>query len=129
MFCKNCGAQLNDNQAICLNCGVKVGEGATFCANCGNAMNPGADVCMNCGVAAKKAAGNLNGQDKTVMIIICIFLGDLGIHNFMMGETKKGILKLILTFCTAGTISTILTIIDLIKICTDSYEVNPDKFI
>ena len=127
MFCKNCGAQLNDNQAICLNCGVKTGEGANFCASCGNALTPGADVCMNCGVAVKKAAGGLNGQEKTTMIIICLLLGGIGIHNFMMGETKKGVFKIIMAFCFG--LSYIFAIIDLVKICTDSYVADPEKII
>ena len=64
MYCKNCGKEMNDNQAICLNCGVKTGAGTGFCANCGNALPEGAEVCLNCGVAVK-GAGNgeyLNGK-------------------------------------------------------------------
>lgn len=30
MYCRNCGEQLNDNQAICLKCGVAVGTGKAF---------------------------------------------------------------------------------------------------
>lgn len=129
MFCKNCGAPMNDNQAICLNCGVKTSEGSNFCANCGNQVAPGAEVCLNCGVAIKKAGGNLAGKDKTTMALICFFFGYLGVHNFMMGETKKGVLKLVLVFCTAGTIPGILALIDFIKILMDKYEVDPDKLI
>jgi len=44
MFCKNCGQEMNDNQAICLRCGVKTGQGASFCANCGQPVNPEAEV-------------------------------------------------------------------------------------
>ncbi len=129
MFCKNCGKEMNDNQAICLNCGVKTGDGSAFCANCGNALPENAEVCLNCGVAVKsaKAAGDLGGQDKVTMALICFFLGGIGIHNFMMGETKKGILKIVLTFCFG--ISGILALIDFIKILLDKYEVNPDKLI
>ena len=87
---------MNDNQAICVKCGVKTGDGSAFCANCGQPLAPNAEVCMSCGVAVKKANGDLNGQDKVVMILICLFLGGLGIHNFMMGETKKGVFKIIM---------------------------------
>lgn len=136
MYCKNCGEMMNDNQAICLKCGVKVGEGASFCANCGNAIDANADVCTNCGVATKKAAGEyLNGQDKIVMILVCLFLGCLGIHNFMMGETKKGVFKIILSIggiilCGVPTIvCEILALIDLIKIAMGNYVVDPDKLV
>ena len=127
MFCKNCGEAMNDNQAICLKCGVKVGEGNAFCYNCGNAVAPDAEVCLSCGVATKKkgAAGDLGGHDKITMALIAIFLGGLGIHNFMMGETKKGILKIVLSLCVG--IGWIFALIDFIKILTDKYEVNPEK--
>lgn len=70
---------------------------------------------------------DLNGQDKTTMILICLFLAGLGIHNFMMGETKKGVFKIIMSCCCG--IGSILALIDLIKICTDKYEVDPDKLV
>ncbi len=126
MYCKNCGNSINENQAICLNCGVKVGEGETFCDNCGQPVPAGAEVCMSCGFAVKKAS-NLAGKDKLTIILVCLFLGGLGIHNFMMGETKKGIVKIIASFCCY--LGGVLALIDLIKICTDKYEVDPEKFI
>ncbi len=125
MFCKNCGEQINDNQAICLKCGVKVGEGNTFCANCGNTVAPDAEVCLNCGVAVKKANKGYGNYDKIVIALVCFFLGGLGIHNFMLGETKKGIVKIVLSLCVG--IGGILALIDFIRILIDKYEVNPDK--
>lgn len=133
MYCKNCGEAMNDNQAICTKCGVKVGDGSSYCANCGSTVPANADVCMNCGVAIKKSGskggskGDLNGQDKVVMILICLFLGGLGIHNFMMGETKKGVFKIIMSLCCG--IGGILALIDLIKIAMGSYVVDPEKLI
>lgn len=127
MYCRNCGVQMNDNQAICVKCGVKTGEGSSYCANCGAPMNPAATVCMTCGVMVKKAG--LGKYDKMTMGLIAFFLGGLGVHNFMMGETKKGVLKLILMVVTCGAGSGILALIDFIRILTDSYTVDPEKFI
>lgn len=117
---------MNDNQAVCLKCGVKVGEGVGYCGNCGATLAENADVCLNCGVAVKKQ-GNLNGKDKVTMALICFFLGGLGIHNFMMGETKKGVLRLVLSLCCG--LGGILALIDFIKILMDKYEVDPNKVI
>lgn len=127
MFCKNCGVEMNDNQAICVACGVKTGVGDKFCANCGKELAPGASVCLNCGVAVKKAGGDLAGHDKVVMILVCLFLGGIGIHNFMMGETKKGVFKIIMSLCCG--IGSILALIDLVKIAMGSYVVDPDKLV
>ena len=127
MYCRNCGVQMNDNQAICIKCGVKTGEGSNYCANCGAPMNPAATVCMTCGVAVKKAG--LGKYDKLTMALIAFFIGGLGVHNFMMGETKKGALKIVLMVVTCGDGSSLLALIDFIRILTDSYTVDPEKFI
>ena len=130
MYCKNCGEALEDNQAICVKCGVKVGDGNKYCPNCAAQTNPEQEVCLSCGVSLKKTSsivdGTIGGQSKLVMAIICFFLGAIGIHNFMFGETKKGIVKIILCFCFG--ISTILMLIDFVKILTDKYEIDPEKF-
>lgn len=142
MYCKTCGSQINDNQAICLNCGCEAGSGIKYCANCGSELNPNAVACMNCGVAkdfgaAKpKAATGVAGIDNNgwcpsdkqsiVAIVLAFFLGGLGIHNFYLGEAKKGILKLVL--CWTG-ISSILALIDFIKMLVGSYTVDSNKLI
>ena len=36
MFCKNCGAQLNDGATFCQSCGAKIGEEVTTTANRGS---------------------------------------------------------------------------------------------
>lgn len=129
LYCKNCGAEMNDNQDICIKCGVKKGVGTAFCANCGQTMQEGSEVCLSCGVAVKKsaAAGDLGGKDKVTMALLCFFLGGFGVHNFVMGESKKGIFKIIMTCCCG--IGGILALVDFIKILMDKYVVDPDKLI
>ena len=130
MYCKHCGSPVNANQAVCLQCGVKVGDGTSHCHHCGCPLNDHADVCLSCGVAVPKKTGAtayLNGQDKLVMILLSLFLGGFGIHNFMMGENKKGLFRVITTFCCG--IGWIFGLIDLIKIATGSYVVDPEKLI
>ena len=124
MFCRNCGEHMNDNQAVCLKCGVAVGNGAAFCAHCGAPTNANASVCLSCGCnVTPNTAKKINGQDKITVALVCFFLGSLGIHNFIMGETKRGVLKIVLTFlCGLGWI---LALVDLVKILTDSYVPDP----
>lgn len=135
MFCRNCGEALNENQAVCLKCGVEAGKGNSFCPTCGKPVNPDAAVCVNCGVALKKEepkeASNgkydPNGKDKVMMALLCFFLGGLGIHNFLLGETKKGIFRIVTSLCCG--IGGIFALIDFIKILMGKYEVNPEKLI
>ena len=120
--------------AYCINCGQELADSAKFCANCGKEVNEKAAVCLNCGVAIvsdeqKQNAekGMLAGQNKWVMAVLAFFLGGIGVHNFMMGETKKGIFKIVGCFLCG--ISCILALIDFIRILTDTYQVDPNKLI
>ena len=129
MYCKNCGTQMSDNQKFCDKCGTCAEEKIAFCSNCGTQLNPNADVCLNCGVAVKKEVktGNMKDEDKIGLMLICFFIGFLGVHNFMLGETKKGVFKILINIiCGLGEL---FAIIDLIKIGTDTYVVDPDKLI
>ena len=131
MFCKNCGEAMNENQAICIKCGVETGKGNAFCANCGKPVEPNADVCLNCGVAIKDEKSNgkydVNGKDKIMMALLCFFLGGIGIHNFVLGENKKGIFRIIMSFVCG--IGGIIALIDFVKILMGKYEVDPTKLI
>lgn len=146
MYCTNCGEQMEDGQAVCTKCGFAKETGNKYCANCGAEVQPQQAMCTNCGCAVNeakkqaeeaqaKAKDQIGGQDKIVLIIVAVFLGTLGIHNFMMGETKKGVFKLIMSLvvgwvCGLGiAISLVLTIIDIVKIASGTYVVDPDKLI
>ena len=52
-------------------------------------------------------------QSKTTMIILCLLLGPLGIHRFMMGYTGIGVLMIL-----TGGVCGILTLVDFIRILT-----------
>ena len=137
MFRRNCGGQMNDNQAICLKCGVETGKGNAFCSNCGSPVGAEAAVCLNCGVAINKSLNSsglqmknenyLDGHDKMVIAILCFFFGGIGVHNFVLREKKKGIFKIIMLLCCG--VSFILAIIDFIRILIGSYVVDPNKLI
>ncbi len=123
MFCKNCGNALNETDAVCSACGVKVGEGNAYCANCGNIATPDADTCLSCGASLKPPY--LNGKDKIIVILLALFLGGIGVHNFYMGETKKGIVKIVASFCCL--LGSLLALIDIIMILCGKYNYDPEK--
>lgn len=99
-----------------------------FCRKCGAQLEEGAKTCPVCNEATeeKKVAPTYNGRKKSTMAIIAFLFGNLGIHNFMMGEVKKGLMKILFHY-TLG-ISYVFAIIDFVKILTDEYEINPDSF-
>lgn len=99
MFCKNCGKQIDDNAAVCVSCGVAVGNGTNFCPNCGAQTAPGAAVCTQCGVALAQPIPAGEQKSKMAAGLLGIFLGGLGIHNFYLGYTGKGVAQILLSFC------------------------------
>lgn len=157
--CSACGAQAGIGYKFCANCGADIVPGAAVCSQCGAAANFGAGYSgTGYGGAAVGGAGydsravttggmgygsmgygsNMGGtqlwcpptKDKTAAVLLCFFLGCFGAHNFYLGETKKGLVRLIPTITGIGAIlSAVLSIIDFIKMLTNSYEVNPNKYI
>jgi hypothetical protein len=45
-------------------------------------------------VATSKAAGG--GKSKIIAALLAFFLGNFGVHSFYMGNTKKGLIQLVL---------------------------------
>ena len=122
MFCKNCGAEMNENAVACMSCGFAKGTGEKFCSVCGAEINAGAVICTKCGAATKPVAV-ANGEEKSklVAVLLAFFLGSLGIHDFYLGYTKYGIIKIVLTLCT-GVGGGIWALIDFIRLLTGSLD-------
>lgn len=49
MYCKSCGAAMEDSFLACQMCGVKKGVGKAFCEQCGSVRQYGAEFCQECG--------------------------------------------------------------------------------
>lgn len=73
MYCRNCGAKIEENTAVCLSCGVKAGDGNKYCPNCGAEPDPLAVICVKCGVSleeqsnTKKAFEQIKSGTKTIV--------------------------------------------------------------
>lgn len=60
MYCKECGAKLDDDDddVFCMNCGVKIldTQNKKICPNCGAAIVDDAFFCMKCGTKLDSTA-------------------------------------------------------------------------
>ena len=114
MYCKNCGSPYpSPDTSVCVNCGVPKGVGSNFCPYCGAKLYEPTDHCPNCGTYINIQPQVVSDKSRLVAGLLAIFLGTLGIHNFYLGYSSKGVIQLVITVacsllacCTLG-ISTI----------------------
>ncbi|MDR0878050.1 MAG: TM2 domain-containing protein [Treponema sp.] len=91
------------------------GPDEVFCSSCGAMIKKEAEICPHCGVRQKKAGVNVSANWLT-LLLLSIFLGELGVDRFYVGKIGTGIVKLI-TFGGFG----IWYLIDLIMIICDKF--------
>lgn len=104
MFCRNCGNEIPDDAVVCMHCGFAAGSGSAFCAHCGRPVAEGQAVCVNCGFPIGPAK-TASSRSRLAAGLLGIFLGGWGVHNFYLGNTKRGILQIVLTVVTCGAAS------------------------
>ena len=66
-----------------------------FCKECGNEVSDKAAVCVNCGVALGSNTEVGENKEWLVTLLLCFFLGVLGIHRFYTGHTGTGVVQLL----------------------------------
>lgn len=91
MFCKNCGAQCNQNAVACLSCGCDPRRGNKHCNSCGVETNADQIICIKCGVALKNQSLS-SDEGKTVAIISYLTLIGfiIAIIEHSSNKTKLG---------------------------------------
>ena len=57
-------------------------------------------------------------HSRTAYILLAIFLGYLGVHNFYAGYIGKGVAQLLITLLSAGFLSIVSFIWAVVDICT-----------
>jgi TM2 domain-containing membrane protein YozV len=100
MFCKQCGNEIPDAAAICVKCGV-----------------PTTGTAAPRNVIAPTASG---AKSRIAYILLGVFLGALGIHNFYAGYSNKAIAQLLISLLTGWLIVPLIGvwIWVLVEICT-----------
>ena len=67
-----------------------------FCFKCGSKIDKEAEICIKCGVRQPNFHINKNNKDKTIAGLLGLFLGLIGIHQFYLGDNKKGVIYLLI---------------------------------
>lgn len=97
MFCQNCGAKISDKAVVCLSCGVAV---------------------KNISVAK---ASSIN-DEWLVAMLLAMFLGIFGAHNFYLKRNSVAIAQLVLGLCSCFAISGIWALVDWVMILSGNYR-------
>lgn len=98
-------------------------ENEKFCTECGALINIKAEICPKCGVRQviqpTPVSSEVSEQRNRwiTCLLLCWFLGVLGVHRFYTGHTTIGVLQL-LTFGGCG----IWALVDLIIIVSGNYK-------
>ena len=82
----------------CSNCGSKIDDDIKFCARCGKKVEDMGDNTTTYSANNSQGTMNTSGQkSKLVAGLLGILLGSLGIHNFYLGNTNRGLTQLLVS--------------------------------
>lgn len=111
--CLTCGAVMDKDAAYCPKCGTKQELGNTFAETQYSQDNH--NTTRNNNNTSSESVGGINAK-WIATLLLCIFLGNLGVHRFYNHKIGTGILMLI----TLGGFG-IWTLIDLVLIIVGSF--------
>lgn len=95
---------------------------ARHCPKCGEQINLKAEICPRCGVRVSPPPYRTrSGRNKIAAALIALFLGVAGAHKFYLGNTRMGVIYILISLTAIGLVITaILSIYDFIMLLTMS---------
>jgi hypothetical protein len=91
------------------------------CVACGHLVHESAPACPQCGAPPARPGvaqlGAASSKSRLMALLLCVFLGALGIHRFYVGKTGTGIVWLLTLGCLG-----VGALIDLIMIASGSFR-------
>lgn len=97
-----------------------------FCSSCGNVVKVAAEICPKCGVRISKKK---NGRERIVYLLLGIFLGSLGAHNFYAGYSGRAIAQLLISILSCGMLAIPVQIWAIIEACTTKVDAEGIPFV
>ncbi len=102
-----------------------------YCKQCGNEILDAAAVCVKCGVATgvSSVPGN-PAKDRVVYVLLGIFLGYFGIHNFYAGYIARAVSQLLVTLLLGWLVVPLFAVAVwvLVEVCSVSQDAQGNPF-
>lgn len=102
-----------------------------FCKQCGNEIPDAAAICLKCGVATGNSLiSGASAKSRIGYILLGLFLGGLGIHNFYAGYTGKAVAQLLITLLVGWLVFPLIIvgIWVLVDVCTVTKDAQGNIF-
>ena len=114
MYCSNCGKEMADDARFCPACGVSVSSSTQRPQQTGEI----------CALSVK------NSKSRISYILLGIFLGVLGVHNFYAGYFGRGTAQLLITLFLGWLVIPlfIVWIWCIVEICTVRFDAQGIEF-
>jgi TM2 domain-containing membrane protein YozV len=103
---------------FCTKCGAVNDDLAQYCTNCQAVLTPvvgGYQPMQSVNPGALTDWKALGADKKLAAGIVAILIGSLGIHKFMLGYTKEGVIMLLVTVLTCGIAAVVPGIIGIVE--------------
>ena len=71
-----------------------------------------------------KTMADTPSKSKVAFVLLGVFFGSLGIHNFYIGRTKQGVIQLLISVLSGFTLSLASWIWAIVDICTINADAN-----
>lgn len=103
--------------------------GFIYCRTCGGNMPQTAAFCIKCGTAVTPLRGT-ESKSRLTYVLLGLFLGWFGVHNFYAGFTTRAVVQLLITVLVGWTLVPLipLSIWNLIEVCTVNRDSNGHVF-
>ncbi|MCD8241708.1 MAG: TM2 domain-containing protein [Lachnospiraceae bacterium] len=112
-------------------------EGQKYCKHCGELIDEECVVCPKCGkqvedlkVAEPTIDPSISPKSWIATLLLCLFLGVIGIHRFYTGKIGTGIIMLVCAITGFGLVVTgIWALVDFIMVCMGKFKDKQGRYV
>ena len=79
-------------------------------------------------INAATQPNNSSAKDRVAYVLLAVFLGGIGIHNFYAGFTNRAIIQLLVSILSCGILWFFMWIWAIIEACTVTQDANGVRF-